>query len=387
MAKQTLNQQALASQKSSQVATTEGALKSAIALYQQGSTNKDTNAQNEAFFLQMIVNNNDKLKGCSGDELVKVFLGAATLGLTFNPAYQFVHVVPYWNSQRGVSIPNMQIGYKGMEYLMCKSGLLKKVIATDLVYEGEEYTSSLDMGEVAIVHKKSPFNRSVNKGEIGGYIFVELYNGQKKLLELSTADFNYARSKSKSWGNTPEKQAESLWATNRPAMCKKTLWRRLYSDLIAHLKIAQERTEGEAKQFLESMGDAMQMDMEQDLKDGPYEYTGSQIVVEQVVDTKQDVKSAITQDEPADTEPEDNDDVQVEQAEQTEEQFEQFKKTIIAAYEEAGIGLAVIKHALKLERNDKISREQLDKLDEVYAPYIINGDKVALNERLMRLLN
>lgn len=394
MAKQNLNQQALVSQQSSNLSTTEQALENAIALYEKGSVNKGVDAKSEVFFLQRIVHSNDKLKEASPTELVDCFLTAATLGLTFNPSYQFVHLVPYWSSKVNRNIPSLQIGYKGMEYLMKRSGLIKKVIAHDLVYEGEKYSSSVENGEMTIQHTKETFKRNAAKGEVGGYILVELYNGSTKLLELSTDDFNKARSKSKSWGQDAEKQKTSIWATERVAMCKKTLWRRLYSELLADLKIAQEATAGDSS--AQSVFAAMQKAM--DVDDGDVTDMGNITTVE-----KEPVKIAIapttttTTEEQKVVKPEsepaqefDENDFDEEDYEPTtietmsEDEFSRFKASIVKLYDEAGIKLSVLKATLSMHKNDLLTRAHVKFLDECYAPYLMDKNNVKLSERISK---
>ena len=394
MAKQTLNQQALVSQASSNLSTTEQALENAIAHYEKGSVNKGIDAKSEVFFLQRIVYSNDKLKEASPTELVDCFLTAATLGLTFNPSYQFVHLVPYWSSKVNRNVPSLQIGYKGMEYLMKRSGLIRKVIAHDLVYEGEQYTSSVENGEMTIQHSKETFKRNAAKGEIGGYILVELYNGSTKLLELSTDDFNKARSKSKSWGSDVEKQKTSIWATERVAMCKKTLWRRLYSELLADLKIAQEATAGDsnAQSVFSAMQNAMDVDDGGDISDigniTAVEKEPVKIAIAPTTTTtteEQEVVKPEPEPEIEDEEDEDDDELQSNSInDMPEDEYSNFKSSIVKLYDQAGIKLSVLKLTLGLQKNDLLTRGHVKFLDDCYAPYLVDKNNVKLAERISK---
>jgi len=330
----------------------------------------------ELFFLKNIIDSNDKLADCTAEEAVKIYLSASRLGLTFQDTYGFLYVIPYWNNGRNK--PQLQIGYKGMEYLMKKSGLIKRVIGKDLVYQGEEYESGIKDGQQYVVHKKSPFTRDKSKPEIGGYIFIEKFNGETMLLELSTADFNYARGKSKSWPDTVEKQKTSVWHQQRDAMCLKTIWRRLYSELLAEIKIASEEKES-AK--YNAVAEAYKMSQQElsyeedaaiNTEPSIYEEVTAKEVQEQEPETKVEPKvetpitTTTTTQKPAKTtttttteqpnvvpatDPQPNTDEDAEKAK---------KKECLERYKSFGIGLSVIKAMFEMNKNDLFTIEQMD---------------------------
>ncbi len=398
MAKQTLNQQALVSQQSSNKSTTEQALESAIVLYKEGSVNGEINAISEKFYVQRIIEGNDKLKESSPQEMVDVFLRAATMGLTFNPSYQFAHIVPFYSPKLGRNMPQLIPGYKGLEYLMKKSGLVKKVIAHDLVYKGEKYVLKIENGNRSIHHEKPTFERDDSKGEIGGYIWVELYNGNTHALELSTKDFNKARSKSKSWPADTEKQKTSVWTTERDAMCKKTLWRRLYSELLADLKIAQEKASSDAGK--QQIFTAMQNLMEIDADDTDASDMGNITTVEKepvkiaiaptTTTTTKEQKVVKPEPEPEieddeDDEDEDDDGLQSNSInDMPEDEYSNFKSSIVRLYDQAGIKLSVLKLTLGLQKNDLLTRGHVKFLDDCYAPYLTDNNNVKLAERISK---
>ena len=156
------------------------------------------------------------LQNCEPNKVVLEALKAATLKLPINKQLGFAYIVPYKN--KGVMLPQFQLGYKGYIQLAQRTGQYKHINA-DVVYEGErvEYDRLTGMLRLS--------GEAKNNQPVGYFAYFQLMNGFEKCVywtkEKVTA---HAQRYSKSWQNE-----NSPWHTNYDAMALKTVLRNLIS--------------------------------------------------------------------------------------------------------------------------------------------------------------
>ena len=73
---------------------------------------------------------NPKLLECHPATLLGAVLQVTQLGLELDSATNQAHLVPFWNSKKGRFDATLIIGYKGLETLAIRTGLVKRVVPT-----------------------------------------------------------------------------------------------------------------------------------------------------------------------------------------------------------------------------------------------------------------
>lgn len=180
---------------------------------------KNILADNAGAFMASIIElfQSDKyLQECDPNKVLLEALKAATLKLSINKQMGFAYIVPYKN--KGVPIPQFQLGYKGYIQLAMRTGQYRYINA-DIVYEGETVTHDRITGMVEIVGEPT------SEKPIGYFAYFELLNGFKKAVYWNKEKVaKHAQAKSKSW-----KSPTSAWHTDFDAMALKTVLRNILS--------------------------------------------------------------------------------------------------------------------------------------------------------------
>lgn len=171
--------------------------------------------------LTTAVNENNKLAACEPQTVLTAALTAASMGLPINQNLGFAYLIPYNN--KGGSVCQFQMGYKGYIQLAQRSGFYKTINATD-VREGEIADNDRLAGEIKF--KWLPDSER-DKAKVIGYIaYFKLLNGFEKSLYITVADIeNHAKRYSQSFA----KWGSGLWKTDFDAMAKKTVLKLLIS--------------------------------------------------------------------------------------------------------------------------------------------------------------
>jgi recombination protein RecT len=161
--------------------------------------------------------NSDKyLQECDPRKVMAECLKAVSLKLPINKQLGFAYVIAY--KDKGVPIPQFQIGYKGYIQLCMRSGAYKHINAGP-VYDGEfrsynKLTSELDIN-----------GEAVSDTVVGYFAYIETNNGFAKAVYWSKEQvIKHAKRYSKSYNN-----AGSAWTTNFDEMATKTVLRHLLS--------------------------------------------------------------------------------------------------------------------------------------------------------------
>lgn len=180
------------------------------------------------------------LQECDPNLIVMEALKAATLKLPINKQLGFAYIVPYKN--KGQTVPQFQLGYKGYIQLAMRTGQYRHLNA-GVVYEGVKVTRDLLTGEVTFTGE--PTGQKAQ----GYFAYMELLNGFTKTIYMTRDEIlAHAKRYSKSFGNS-----NSAWATNFDEMAMKTVVRKLLShygilstDMVTALTATREEDDVEA---------------------------------------------------------------------------------------------------------------------------------------------
>lgn len=164
------------------------------------------------------VSRNPKLNSCDPREFILAVSTVAQLGLELGPVLGHAFIVPFYNSEKDKTEPQVIIGYKGMIELAYRSGRVININAW-LVYEKDTFEVEFGLTP-KLVHV--PNFEDQNRGEIKlAYAVAHLVGGGVHFEILSKHQILKSKPKtgSKAWGTSPEE------------MFKKTTVRRLFKML------------------------------------------------------------------------------------------------------------------------------------------------------------
>ena len=175
--------------------------------------------ENSGAFMASIIElyqSDASLQMCDPNKVILEALKAATLKLPINKQLGFAYIIPYKN--KGASIPQFQLGYKGYIQLAQRSGQYRYINA-DIIYEGEivKYNRVTGMLEIA--------GEATSDKAIGYFAYFQLLNGFEKAVYWTTEKVTaHARKYSKSYSSPT-----SVWHTNFDAMALKTVIKNIIS--------------------------------------------------------------------------------------------------------------------------------------------------------------
>lgn len=178
--------------------------------------------ENSGAFLASIIDlygSDTYLQECDPNLVVMEALKAATLKLPINKQLGFAYIVPYkQNKQKGVAIPQFQLGYRGYIQLAMRTGQYRFLNA-GVICEGVKVDKNILTGEVA-------FSGEATSDKAQGYFaYMELLNGFSKTVYMTKAEVEaHAKRYSKSYN-----YSNSAWQTNFDEMAQKTMIRNLLS--------------------------------------------------------------------------------------------------------------------------------------------------------------
>lgn len=180
---------------------------------------ENTLKENSGAFAASIIdlyNTDTYLQACDPRAVFGECLKAASLKLPVNKQLGFAYIVPY--KSKGVSLPQFQIGYKGLIQLAMRTGAYKHINAGE-VYEGEFKGSDKLTGEIDIS------GEAVSDKIIGYFAYIETTNGFKKAMYWNKEKVKaHAKRYSKSYNSQ-----SSAWASNFDEMATKTVLRNMLS--------------------------------------------------------------------------------------------------------------------------------------------------------------
>ncbi|MDE7281713.1 MAG: recombinase RecT [Ruminiclostridium sp.] len=163
-----------------------------------------------------LYNTDTYLQACDPRAVLGEALKAASLKLPINKQLGFAYIVPY--KSKGVTVPQFQIGYRGLIQLAMRTGAYKYINAGE-VYEGEFKRSDKLTGEIDLS------GEATSEKIIGYFAYIETTNGFKKAMYWSKDKITaHAKRYSKSYNSS-----SSAWSTNFDEMATKTVLRNLLS--------------------------------------------------------------------------------------------------------------------------------------------------------------
>ena len=159
------------------------------------------------------------LRECSVPSIVQAVAEAAKLGLTVDGLLGHAYLVPF--REGGGKAAKMMIGYRGIEQLAYRSGLVTRFHA-DTVHENDHFEYA--EGVVVVFSHRRP-RLGEDRGEmIGAYATAHLKAGPPLISVMDMEEIHARRARSASFKAKP---AASPWTTDFEAMAKKTPIREL----------------------------------------------------------------------------------------------------------------------------------------------------------------
>lgn len=159
------------------------------------------------------------LKECNPEDVIMEALKSATLKLPINKNLGFAYIIPYKSKKK--TVPQFQIGYKGLIQLAMRSGQYK-TINSNVVYEGMEVTENYLTGEIEIKGRKK------TDKIIGYFSYFKLVNGFEKMVYWTVERLEkHAEKFSQSYKYKDIKG--NVWNENFDEMALKTVTKRILS--------------------------------------------------------------------------------------------------------------------------------------------------------------
>lgn len=173
--------------------------------------------------LTAIVAQDDKLQACTPATLMYAAVKATGMGLPIDNSLGHVYVIPYNNTKKGITEAQLQIGYKGFKQLALRSGEFLLMNETD-IRSGELLFNNYLTGEISFKFEQDPEVRK--QLAIIGYVsYFKLRNGFESTLFMTVEELEeHAMRYSQSYRSTTKWVHDtSKWATDKDAMCRKTV--------------------------------------------------------------------------------------------------------------------------------------------------------------------
>lgn len=233
---------------------------------------ENTLKENSGAFAASIIdlyNTDTYLQACDPRAVFGECLKAASLKLPVNKQLGFAYIVPY--KSKGVSLPQFQIGYKGLIQLAMRTGAYKHINAGE-VYEGEFKGSDKLTGEIDIS------GEAVSDKIIGYFAYIETTNGFKKAMYWNKEKVKaHAKRYSKSYNSQ-----SSAWASNFDEMATKTVLRNMLSHY-GYMSVematdfeAEDNAGAAAEVMQEESADANFIQVDADVNDAGEEAAGTE---------------------------------------------------------------------------------------------------------------
>lgn len=161
---------------------------------------------------------------CELKSIVSAFMQSAQLGLEPDDIRGHAHIVPFWDSKKGMMMAVFIPGYKGLIDLAMRSKQVS-LIDAHIVYDKEEYTYSAGLAPV-LEHKPKP---PTERGEpIAAYAIAKMKDGATKHVWLWKDEILDIRAKSAGYKAYVEKKVKSsVWIEYPSIMWIKTAIRYL----------------------------------------------------------------------------------------------------------------------------------------------------------------
>jgi recombinase, phage recT family len=194
--------------------------------------NKVVGSKNGTRFISSIVsavNNNTMLQECTNSSILSGALLGESLNLSPSPQLGQYYLVPFKDKNKGTTLAQFVLGYKGYLQLAIRSGQYKKINVLS-IKEGElvRYDPLNEEIEVNLIDDEEEREKATT---IGYYAMFEYTNGFKKAMYWSRAKME-AHAIKYSAGYAADKRKGNqytFWSKDFDGMAYKTMLRQLIS--------------------------------------------------------------------------------------------------------------------------------------------------------------
>ena len=194
--------------------------------------NKVVGSKNGTRFISSIVsavNNNTMLQECTNSSILSGALLGESLNLSPSPQLGQYYLVPFKDKNKGTTLAQFVLGYKGYLQLAIRSGQYKKINVLS-IKEGElvRYDPLSEEIEVNLIEDEEEREKAPT---IGYYAMFEYTNGFKKAMYWSKAKME-AHAIKYSAGYAADKRKGNqytFWSKDFDGMAYKTMLRQLIS--------------------------------------------------------------------------------------------------------------------------------------------------------------
>lgn len=194
--------------------------------------NKVVGSKNGTRFISSIVsavNNNTMLQECTNSSILSGALLGESLNLSPSPQLGQYYLVPFKDKNKGTTLAQFVLGYKGYLQLAIRSGQYKKINVLS-IKEGElvRYDPLNEEIEVNLIDDEEEREKAAT---IGYYAMFEYTNGFKKAMYWSRAKME-AHALKYSAGYAADKRKGdqyTFWSKDFDGMAYKTMLRQLVS--------------------------------------------------------------------------------------------------------------------------------------------------------------
>lgn len=194
--------------------------------------NKVVGSKNGTRFISSIVsavNNNTMLQECTNSSILSGALLGESLNLSPSPQLGQYYLVPFKDKNKGTTLAQFVLGYKGYLQLAIRSGQYKKINVLS-IKEGElvRYDPLNEEIEVNLIEDEEEREKAPT---IGYYAMFEYTNGFKKAMYWSRAKME-AHALKYSAGYAADKRKGNqytFWSKDFDGMAYKTMLRQLIS--------------------------------------------------------------------------------------------------------------------------------------------------------------
>lgn len=167
------------------------------------------------------IQQNSKLRACTGASLVGGIYQAASLGLMVDGVLGHAYLVPY--KVKGVQVAQLQVGYRGYCDLAYRSGRVT-AISAEVVYEGDDF--EYNVGTSSFLRHSKPLTG--DRGDaLGVFALAEMKSGHPVFRVVTQDEVHKHRSHSKAYKYAESGKKDSPWHEHPDAMWEKTAIRML----------------------------------------------------------------------------------------------------------------------------------------------------------------
>lgn len=174
--------------------------------------------------LTALVANNVMLQECEPYTLMFAAMKATALNLPLDNSLGFAYVLPYKDNKRGITVAQIQLGYKAFKQLALRSGQFSKIPNATDVKEGELVKRDRLTGDCVFKFEEDDEKRA-KLPTIGYVSFFKLINGAESVFYMSKTEMEqHALRYSQTYRSTnPKVKAASKWSTDFITMALKTV--------------------------------------------------------------------------------------------------------------------------------------------------------------------